>query len=148
MLSKGKGTAPCSAHTRCPSSEAAAPGDAAGGDEAGPPLHVSIPSGSQVHLHCAGDRRSCCCTRGRIWLSWNSGNAAGECSIRYLCCKSRCCSCNSKSPSCRIRGKKAGIKSRVAERVRSQHTNSSQCYVEVRLSSSRPYTEADEGGVH
>lgn len=106
MLSKGKGTAPCSAHTSCPSSEATAPGDAGVGDEADPSLPVSIPSVSQVHLHCAGDQRSCCCTRGRICLSWNLGNAADACSIQHLSCKSRCCSCNNKSPFCRIHGKK------------------------------------------
>lgn len=41
MLSKGKGTAALSADTRCPSSEATAPGDAGVGDEAGPSPRLS-----------------------------------------------------------------------------------------------------------
>lgn len=94
MLSKGKGTALLSAETRCPSSEATAPGDAGIGDEVGPSLQLSTPSVSRVHLlmgpHCAGDQRSCSCARARICLSWNLGNAADECSVQHLDCKSQC----------------------------------------------------------
>lgn len=68
-----------------------------------PPLRETLALGTRpVHPHtspplvflgdicsCAGDQRSRSHARVRICLSWNLGNAADECSIQHLDCKSR-----------------------------------------------------------